>query len=40
MRLVVRMAPSPAGTFADYDLSVQHAAQVAAVAAAFRSRRH
>ena len=29
-RLVVRMAPSPAGTFADYDLSVQHAAQVAA----------
>ena len=29
-RLVVRMAPSPAGTFDDYDLSVQHAAQVAA----------
>lgn len=32
-RLVVRMAPSPAGTFADYDLSVQHAAQVAAAGA-------
>jgi aminoglycoside phosphotransferase (APT) family kinase protein len=29
-RLVVRMAPSPVGTFADYDLSLQHAAQVAA----------
>ncbi len=32
-RLVVRMAPSPAGTFADYDLCVQHAAQLAAAAA-------
>ena len=32
-RLVVRMAPTPAGTFADYDLSVQHAAQLAAAAA-------
>jgi aminoglycoside phosphotransferase (APT) family kinase protein len=32
-RLVVRMPPSPAGTFADYDLSVQHAAQLAAAAA-------
>lgn len=31
--LVVRMPPSPAGTFADYDLSVQHAAQLAAAAA-------
>src|SRR5438552_15231505 len=30
--LVVRMPPSPAGTFADYDLSVQHAAQLAAAA--------
>src|SRR5262249_47481677 len=29
-RLVVRMAPSPAGTFADYDLAVQQAAQIAA----------
>ena len=29
-RLVVRMAPTPAGTFADYDLTVQHAAQVVA----------
>jgi aminoglycoside phosphotransferase (APT) family kinase protein len=29
-RLVVRMAPTPAGTFADYDLAVQHAAQVVA----------
>jgi aminoglycoside phosphotransferase (APT) family kinase protein len=32
-RLVVRMAPEPAGTFSDYDLSVQHAAQVAAAGA-------
>jgi aminoglycoside phosphotransferase (APT) family kinase protein len=32
-RLVVRMAPSPAGTFADYDLGVQHGAQVVAAAA-------
>jgi aminoglycoside phosphotransferase (APT) family kinase protein len=32
-RLVVRMAPAPAGTFADYDLSVQHAAQLAAAGA-------
>lgn len=32
-RLVVRMPPSPAGTFADYDLTVQHAAQLAAAAA-------
>jgi aminoglycoside phosphotransferase (APT) family kinase protein len=32
-RLVVRMPPSPAGTFADYDLAVQHAAQLAAAAA-------
>jgi aminoglycoside phosphotransferase (APT) family kinase protein len=32
-RLVVRMAPSPVGTFADYDLSVQHAAQVVAAGA-------
>lgn len=31
--LVVRMPPTPAGTFADYDLSVQHAAQLAAAAA-------
>ena len=30
--LVVRMPPSPAGTFADYNLSVQHAAQLAAAA--------
>ena len=28
--LVVRMAPDPPGTFADYDLTVQHAAQRAA----------
>ena len=30
--LVVRMPPSPTGTFADYNLSVQHAAQLAAAA--------
>ncbi len=29
-RLVVRMPPTPAGTFEDYDLTVQHAAQLAA----------
>src|SRR4051794_39345081 len=33
VHLVVRMPPTPAGTFADYDLSVQHAAQLAAAAA-------
>jgi aminoglycoside phosphotransferase (APT) family kinase protein len=32
-RLVVRMAPMPAGTFGDYDLVVQQAAQVAAAGA-------
>jgi aminoglycoside phosphotransferase (APT) family kinase protein len=31
--LVVRMAPTPVGLFADYDLGVQHAAQHAAAAA-------
>jgi aminoglycoside phosphotransferase (APT) family kinase protein len=31
--IVVRMAPDPPGTFADYDLTVQHAAQRAAAAA-------